>query len=72
LTFGECEVISFRIPAFFDLHLDWAIMQVDIENVFNNVLQTAIFKELCYVGEPLANIVIFIRLFYDVHFSLYY
>jgi len=34
LTLGGYEAIHFGIRTFFDLHLNWAMMQVDIENVF--------------------------------------
>jgi len=46
------------------------MMEVDIENAFNNVSRTIIFRELCDVGGLLANIVPFTRLFYGVHSSL--
>jgi hypothetical protein len=35
-------------------------------------LEFIILKKLCDVGGPLANIVPFNKLFYGVHFSLYY
>jgi hypothetical protein len=43
------------------------MMQVDVENAFNNIFQTIIFKELCKVEEPLASIVPFTKLFYGAH-----
>jgi hypothetical protein len=48
------------------------VIQVNVENVFNNIFQTIIFKELCDVAGPLANIVPFTKLFYGVHSSFYY
>jgi hypothetical protein len=72
LTFRGYEVILFGIRAFFDLHPDWAMMQINIENAFNNVFQVAIFRELCDAGGFLVNIVPFPKLFYRAHFSLYY
>jgi hypothetical protein len=33
------------------------MMQVDVENIFNNVFQTVIFRELCDVEGLLMNIV---------------
>jgi hypothetical protein len=33
----SCEAIPFGIRTLFDLHLDWAILQVNFENTFNNV-----------------------------------
>jgi tRNA U38,U39,U40 pseudouridine synthase TruA len=47
-------------------------MQVDVENTFNNISRTIIFRELCDVGGHLANIVPFTRLFYGVHSFLYF
>jgi hypothetical protein len=47
-------------------------MYVNIENAFNNVFQTIIFKELCDVGGSLANIIPFTMLFYGAHSFLYY
>ncbi len=48
------------------------MMQINIENAFNNVFQVAIFRELCDAGGFLVNIVPFPKLFYRAHFSLYY
>jgi hypothetical protein len=48
------------------------MMQVDIENTYNNVSQAIIFRELRDVEGPLANIVAFTMMFYGVHFSLSY
>jgi hypothetical protein len=47
-------------------------MQVNVKNIFNNVSQDVIFKELQDAKGPLVNIVLFTMLFYDVHSSLYY
>jgi hypothetical protein len=46
LIAGNYETILFGIKAFIDLHTDWVVIQVDVENIFNNVSRTAIFKEL--------------------------
>jgi len=46
------------------------MMEVDIENAFNNVSRTVFFRELCDVGGLLTNIVPFTMLFYGVHSSL--
>ncbi len=42
-------------------------MHVDVENVFNNVFQAVIFNQLRDVKRPLANIVPFTMMFYDIH-----
>jgi hypothetical protein len=69
-TLEGYEAIHFGIQTFLDLHLDWAIMQVDIENTFNNLSRASIFRKLCDVGGLLANIVPFTKLFYGAHFFL--
>jgi hypothetical protein len=48
------------------------MMQIDVENTFNNISQVVIFKELCDVMGPLVSIIPFSRLFYGVHSSFYY
>jgi hypothetical protein len=47
-------------------------MQIDIENVFNNIFQVIIFRELRDAEGPLASIIPFTMLFYGAHYSLYY
>ncbi len=37
LTLGNYKAILFSIRTLFDLHLDWAVMQVDVENIFNSI-----------------------------------
>ncbi len=68
-TPGSYEAIPFGIGTFFNLHLNWAMMQVNIKNGFNSIFQATIFRELCDVEGPLVNIVPFTKLFYGVHFS---
>jgi hypothetical protein len=72
LTPRGYEAIPFGIQALFDLHLDWAVMHVDVENSFNNVFQTAIFRKLCDAKGFLANIIPFTKLFYGIHYFLYF
>jgi hypothetical protein len=48
------------------------VTQVNVENTFNNISQVVIFRKLCDVEGPLANIVPFSILFYGVHSSFYY
>jgi hypothetical protein len=66
------EAIPFNIQALFDLHPDWVVIQINVNNIFNSVFQIVIFKELCDVERPLANIVPFTMLFYGTHFPIYY
>jgi hypothetical protein len=48
------------------------MMQVNVENIFNNVFRTTIFRELCDVEGPLVNIILFTKLFYGAYSFLYY
>jgi hypothetical protein len=48
------------------------MMQVNVENAFNNIFQVIILRELCDVEGLLVNIVPFTKLFYGVHSSFYY
>jgi hypothetical protein len=71
-TFGGYEAILFNIQALLNLHPNWVMIHVDVKNVFNRVFQTVIFRKLCDVKGPLANIVPIGMLFYGVHFIFYY
>ncbi len=66
-TLKGCETIFFGIKALFNLHLDWVVVQVDIENDFNNIFWTIIVRVLQDVRGLLANIVPFNMMFYGVH-----
>ncbi len=72
LTLGGCDTIFFGIKTLFNLHLDWVVMQVDVENVLNNVSQVVIFRELQNAKGLLVSIVPFTRMFYGVHSFLFY
>jgi len=72
LTPRGYEAIPFNVHALFDLHLHWVVIQVEVNNVFNNVFQIVILKELCDVKGPLANIVPFTMLFSGIHSPIYY
>jgi hypothetical protein len=71
-TFKAYEAIPFGIWTLLNLHPDWAMMQIDVKNTFNNVFQVVIFKEMCDVKGPLVHIILFTKLFFDAHLSLYY
>jgi hypothetical protein len=47
-------------------------MLIDIENAFNNVSQTVIFKKLWDAEGLLTSIIPFTKLLYSVQFFLYY
>ncbi len=56
-----CEAIPFGIWTLFDLHPNWAMMQINVKNTFNNVSQVVIFRELCDVKGPLVHITLFTK-----------
>ncbi len=72
MTFRGCETIIFGIRALFDLQFNWVVMQINVENIFNNVFQVVIFRKLQDAKGHLVNIVPFTMLFYGVHYFLYY
>jgi hypothetical protein len=41
---GKYEVVVHNIQASLDVHLDWVVLQVDVENTFNSILWKAIFQ----------------------------
>ncbi len=59
--------IPFGIQAFLKLYREWVVMQIDVENTFNNNSQTTIWFKLCDVKGPLTSIVPFTMLFYGAH-----
>ncbi len=48
------------------------MMQVDVENGFNNIFQDVMIIELCEDKRPLSSIALIFRLFYGAHFSFYF
>jgi hypothetical protein len=48
------------------------MLKVNVENAFNNISRIIILKKLCDAKGPLVSIIPFTKLFYGVHFSLYY
>jgi hypothetical protein len=48
------------------------MMQVNVENIFNNIFQAINFREFQDVRGHLVSIIPFTMLFYGVHYSLYY
>jgi hypothetical protein len=51
-TFGGYEAICFGIQALFDLHPDYIVMHVDVENIFNNTFEL-LFIENCVMPRGL-------------------
>ncbi|KAG6555109.1 hypothetical protein Mapa_003144 [Marchantia paleacea] len=58
------EAVSLGTRALLDIHPDWIILQVDVENAFNNVSRASIFRELREAGGPLSIVISFVWSFY--------
>ncbi|KAL2631938.1 hypothetical protein R1flu_016624 [Riccia fluitans] len=43
---GGCKIIIHGLHPTLDLHLDWVVLQVDIQNAFNTISWEALFREL--------------------------
>jgi hypothetical protein len=44
--YGKCKIVVHGVKAMLDLHSEWVVLQVDVQNTFNSVSQIAIFQEL--------------------------
>ncbi len=55
-----------------DLHLNWMVLQVDIDNAFNLMSQLAIFQELQFSPGYLDQFFPFVRQFYACPSPLYF
>ncbi|KAL2608123.1 hypothetical protein R1flu_026696 [Riccia fluitans] len=71
-TRGGCETIIHGLRATLDLHPDWVVLQVDIQNAFNTVSREALFLELCTAIGSLYQLFPFVRSFYAHHLPLYF
>jgi len=43
---GECKTMVHGVRPMLDLHLEWVVLKVDVQNTFNSIFQTTIFQEL--------------------------
>jgi hypothetical protein len=43
----KCETMVHVVKTMLDLHLEWVVLQVDVQNMFNSISQIAIFQDLC-------------------------
>ncbi|KAL2612956.1 hypothetical protein R1flu_024648 [Riccia fluitans] len=69
---GGCETIIHGLHATLDLHPDWVVLQVDIQNAFNIVSREALFCELCAATGSLDQLFPFVHYFYSRHSPLYF
>jgi len=44
--FNKCEIIVHGVKAMLDLHLEWVVLQLDVQNAFNLIFRITIFQEL--------------------------
>jgi hypothetical protein len=40
---GECETMVHGVEVMLNLHLEWVVLHMDVQNMFNSVFQTTIF-----------------------------
>ncbi len=52
------------IKCAFDLHPDWVVLQIDMDNALNYVSRRVVFQELQVVGGEITQLVIFVLTFY--------
>ncbi|KAL2631219.1 hypothetical protein R1flu_015905 [Riccia fluitans] len=71
-THGGCETIIHGLRATLDLHPDWIVLQVDIENAFNTVSQETLFCELRAAIGSMDQLFPFVCSFYARHSPLYF
>ncbi|KAL2624441.1 hypothetical protein R1flu_008686 [Riccia fluitans] len=69
---GGCKTIIHGLHATLDLHPDWVVLQVDIQNKFNTISREALFHELCAVIGSLDQLFPFVHSFYACHSPLYF
>ncbi|KAL2613061.1 hypothetical protein R1flu_024753 [Riccia fluitans] len=69
---GDCETIIHGLCAILDLHLDWVVLQVDIQNAFNIVSWEAFFCELHVAIGFLDQLFPFVHSLYAPRSPLYF
>ncbi|KAL2653691.1 hypothetical protein R1flu_021819 [Riccia fluitans] len=69
---GGCETIIHGLRATLDLHPDWVVLQVDIQNAFNTVFWEALFHEPCAATGSLDQLFPFVRSFYAHRLPLFF
>jgi hypothetical protein len=72
LTRSKCEIVVYGFCVILDLHLDWVVLHVDVNNALNFVSQTTIFQELQYFTSTLDKFFPFLQRFYGCPFPLYF
>ncbi|KAL2642349.1 hypothetical protein R1flu_009936 [Riccia fluitans] len=71
-TRGGCETIIHGLCATLDLHPDWVVLQVDIQNAFNTISLEALFRELRAAKGSLDQLFPFVHSFYARRSPLYF
>ncbi|KAL2613331.1 hypothetical protein R1flu_025023 [Riccia fluitans] len=71
-TRGACETIIHGLCATLDLHPDWVVLQVDIQNAFNIVSREGLFRELRAATGSLDQLFPFVCSFYARRLLLYF
>jgi hypothetical protein len=60
----ECKTMVHGVRPMLDLHSEWVVLKVDIQNTFNSIFQTTIFQELRSCIGTLDYIFPFVHWFY--------
>ncbi|KAL2613014.1 hypothetical protein R1flu_024706 [Riccia fluitans] len=67
---GGCKAIIHGLRATLDLHPDWVVLQVDIQNAFNTISREALFCELRAATCSLDQLFPFVLSFYACRLPL--
>jgi hypothetical protein len=68
---SKCETMVHGVKAVLDLHSEWMILHMDVQNVFNSIFQIVIFQELLSSTNTLDQLFSFVHQFYAHPFPLY-
>jgi hypothetical protein len=69
---GGCETMVHGVGTRLDIHSEWVVLHVDVQNVFNSVFQATIFKELWSSIGTFDQLFPFVHRFYAHPFPLYF
>ncbi|KAG6545235.1 hypothetical protein Mapa_013347 [Marchantia paleacea] len=57
--YQSCEAVSLDIKALLDIHPDWVVLHMDVENTFNIVSHASIFRKFKKAGGLLLSLIPF-------------
>jgi hypothetical protein len=62
----------YGIQIVLNIHPDWVVLQMDVENAFNTISKKVIFEKLCVVGGQLFQLFLFVQSFYAQWVPLFF